>query len=822
MRAIVNLSRLELVKDAHRRGYDRAIWLDADVLVFRPELFTIDVVEGYAFSRETWVTRVGDRWRAVSSVNNCVFACMRDEPDLDALISFTRHIGVHRKITKSLQTGTYLLTGLQQSLAFETLDNVGLFSNHVVKALANNDEEVIRAQAIGHETPVFAANLCASDRDPPPVSESEADLVVDRLLQTRGDIVNRWLLDSPNNLLNVRPKPGMAALFPHEVNVKLQFKQKHGYEPDLANPRTYNERITARKLNLTQDIYRDTADKFAVRDFVKQRVGEEVLIPLLQVADRAEDIDFDALPRSFILKPTHGSGWKEIVRDKSAMDAETVRATMRKWLRTNFFYSYFETHYRDIPRRIIAEELMSTTDGRPPDGYNLYAFHGRVRVIAHHYGQPKTITRYDPLWRRLIVRGTNRATSPYDTPRPTRLARMIEVAEALTAGLDFVRVDLYCFEDQVRFGEMTYTPTSGLSIPTPRDFDDYLGRLWGGATEPIPERFYADSKHSRGTAVGPARLSSVAGAKGTAAKPAPPAANPTLNRVLLKFGPLTSLRLPVSATIGRGSSADAAAGRDAVRRPVKLALALGSNPKTHSIALVSCLMTARDLSPETRFAIASYRRQTWRRRELIIVDASEGSRELSSWIESLEDPTISLIAAPEGAEEEALKRAAEGANGTYLCRWDADVFFHPARIEAELAGIRQTSSRAALAERGLKWTPRQRRIAIFGAGAAERTLFSEKPVYLEFLDSEPAEAMATLMRSQTVVHLDLPELHLVIDRNGDGTRRSVPGDEATLPNYDEGLALLGGCYPVTDYLRATAEAAPQVQSQDRDATVAAR
>src|SRR6185295_2010938 len=79
MRAIVNLSRLELVKDAHRRGYDRAIWLDADVLVFRPELFTIDVVEGYAFSRETWVTRVGDRWRAVSSVNNCVFACMRDE-----------------------------------------------------------------------------------------------------------------------------------------------------------------------------------------------------------------------------------------------------------------------------------------------------------------------------------------------------------------------------------------------------------------------------------------------------------------------------------------------------------------------------------------------------------------------------------------------------------------------------------------------------------------------------------------------------------------------------------------------------------------------
>jgi hypothetical protein len=175
------------------------------------------------------------------------------------------------------------------------------------------------------------------------------------------------------------------------------------------------------------------------------------------------------------------------------MDAETVRATMRKWLRTNFFYSYFETHYRDIPPRILAEQLMLTAQGERPDGYGFYTFNGHVRVITHlqDYDQPSmSITRYDATWRRLVVR-SSRPALDYDTPPPKRLARMIEVAETLAAGFDFVRVDLYCFDDEVKFSEMTHTPDSGLRTPTPRDFDDYLGRLWGGAIEPMPERYYA-------------------------------------------------------------------------------------------------------------------------------------------------------------------------------------------------------------------------------------------------------------------------------------------------------------------------------------------
>ena len=493
MRAITNLSRLELAKDAHLRGYDRTIWLDADVLVFHPALFTIDLEERYAFARETWVAPQGDRWAFQSHVNNCAFVCMRDEPDLDALIRLVRHIGVHRQIDKSFQTGTYLLTGLQRSLAFEMLDNVGMFSNHVVLALVHNRERALATQAIGHQTPVFAANLCASEREALRVSESEAEVAIDRLLETRGAIVNRWLLQSQDNLLRGQANPGMAALFPHEVNVRLQFRQKHEYEPNLAQPKTFNERIAARKLTLTGELHRRTADKYAVREFVREHAGEQYLIPLLQVCEKAEDLDFDSLPNAFILKPTHGSGWKEIVRDKAAADRDALRSRMRSWLRSNFFSNYFEVHYRDIPPGIVAEELLQTESGQSPNNYMFFVFGGTVQVISLslHHGTPEmTITRFDRAWRPLAV--TGRKPADYSSPPPSRLGEMIEVAERLGSNFDFARIDLYCLGNKVYFGEITHTPNGGLTKFTPVDFDRALGQIWesGGS---IPDKYYYDT-----------------------------------------------------------------------------------------------------------------------------------------------------------------------------------------------------------------------------------------------------------------------------------------------------------------------------------------
>jgi hypothetical protein len=194
MRSITNLCRLELIRRAHAQGYQRAVWLDADVFVFDPDAFSIDGVRRYAFARETWLEpRSGQRWRAFSAVNNCTFVCLRGEPDLEFLIHATRHIARHRTIKSNYQVGGDLIKGLRNSLAFEMLDNVAMLSNFAVLALVAGNTTLLQAQARFHGTPVHAANLCASDNYKPPVSERQALVAIDVLESTRGAVINNWL-----------------------------------------------------------------------------------------------------------------------------------------------------------------------------------------------------------------------------------------------------------------------------------------------------------------------------------------------------------------------------------------------------------------------------------------------------------------------------------------------------------------------------------------------------------------------------------------------------------------------------------------------------
>jgi hypothetical protein len=197
-RTIANLARLELVKAAHLEGYDLVAWLDADVLVFRPEALRIDEVVRYAFARETWVFwDGGTAWRAFSAVNNSAFVCRRGDADLDFLIVATRHVVLHRAISGNYQVGGDLIKGLRASLAFETLGEIGMFSNYLVRAIARDVSGLQSVQARLHGNPVYAANLCASENYEPRVTESEVARAIDALLHTEGDVINRWLTDAP-------------------------------------------------------------------------------------------------------------------------------------------------------------------------------------------------------------------------------------------------------------------------------------------------------------------------------------------------------------------------------------------------------------------------------------------------------------------------------------------------------------------------------------------------------------------------------------------------------------------------------------------------
>jgi hypothetical protein len=209
VRSITNLSRLILVKQAHAGGYDRAIWLDADFFVCAPEQFRIDLVSRYAFARETWVWRMDAQfWGVTAGVNNSVFACMAAEPDLDFLISTVRHIALHRPVETNYQLGGDLIKGLRASLDFQLIDNVGMFSPDIVRALARGDAPVLPAQARFHQTPVHAANLCAGAHYSPPVEEAEVLGAIDTLARTRGEAVNAWLAEGA---LQAQTYPGYTA-----------------------------------------------------------------------------------------------------------------------------------------------------------------------------------------------------------------------------------------------------------------------------------------------------------------------------------------------------------------------------------------------------------------------------------------------------------------------------------------------------------------------------------------------------------------------------------------------------------------------------------
>ena len=193
VRSITNLCRLELIKSALAEGYDRAIWMDADILVFAPNRLDFSPVERISFPRETWLHPVKGGWRVKETLNNCVVVCPQGDPDLNLIIEATRHRARYHPINHNHQVGVEVIRGLHKFLQFPLLSNVGMLSNYVVVALAHNRKQVIGNQASYHGTPIYAANLSASDHVLPVVPEALTHTAMDILERTAGDIINARL-----------------------------------------------------------------------------------------------------------------------------------------------------------------------------------------------------------------------------------------------------------------------------------------------------------------------------------------------------------------------------------------------------------------------------------------------------------------------------------------------------------------------------------------------------------------------------------------------------------------------------------------------------
>lgn len=267
-----------------------------------------------------------------------------------------------------------------------------------------------------------------------------------------------------------------------ERRIRRKFRSELGCDPDLEHPKTLNEKILWLNLRNRDRRWAECSDKVAAREFVRTRIGERYLVPLLGVYDDPDDIDLESLPDRFIIKAAHGSGWNLIVRDKSSLDWPDTRGKLREWLSRSYYAHKREWQYREIPHRLVIEELLVDEAGRVPDDYKIWCLRAGdsqtlfVQVDMDRFSD-HTRNYYDLDWSLLPFHKLDSPPNPIGRPRPQRLDEMVEVARELSRDFCLVRVDLYHLPDRVYFGEMTFTPDAGMAPLEPPEWDRKLGDL---------------------------------------------------------------------------------------------------------------------------------------------------------------------------------------------------------------------------------------------------------------------------------------------------------------------------------------------------------
>ena len=220
-----------------------------------------------------------------------------------------------------------------------------------------------------------------------------------------------------------------------------------------------------------------------MREWVKEKIGEECLIPLLGVWDRFDAIDFDKLPDKFMLKVNHGAGWNIAVQDKSKFDKADAKRKMESWLKLNYCYLMggLDVQYIHIKPRIIAEKFIENDGGDLYD-YKIFCFNGEPKIILHieerYTDKEERMFFLDTDWNQLPFNINVPLELDADLPRPANLEKMLDIARTLSQGYTAVRVDLYSLNDgSIKFGEMTFTTESGISRWHPESANDFMGSL---------------------------------------------------------------------------------------------------------------------------------------------------------------------------------------------------------------------------------------------------------------------------------------------------------------------------------------------------------
>ena len=286
-------------------------------------------------------------------------------------------------------------------------------------------------------------------------------------------------LTKPYYRTRVLIKLGYYDSLSDEEFLKKVFPKYMGYPLDLENPKTFSEKLQWLKVNYREPIQTVMVDKYEAKHFIAQRVGDQYIIPTLAIWDSVEDIDFDALPNQFVLKCTHDSGGIVICKDKSSLDREDAKAKLSASLQRDYSRIAREWPYKDVPRRIIAEEYLSELGNNEILDYKMYCFHGEPKITVVCSDRfSKTGTRmnfYDIDWKPMGIHFGHYPPLSTEFLRPETYDEMLRLAMELSKDCPFLRVDFYEIKGRLYIGELTFYPGAGLEQFRPITKDYELG-----------------------------------------------------------------------------------------------------------------------------------------------------------------------------------------------------------------------------------------------------------------------------------------------------------------------------------------------------------
>ena len=282
-------------------------------------------------------------------------------------------------------------------------------------------------------------------------------------------------------LFSAFSRRGLLDFLSDKTYLKLKYWCAFGKSLNLKNPQTYNEKLQWLKLYDRKPLYTKLVDKVTVKDYVAQIIGKDYIIPTLGIWDSFDEIDFDSLPSQFVLKANHSGNSEGVVicKNKDSFDKEKAKMILGQALATDYYKDGREWPYKDVTRKIFAEEYLEDNDTRELRDYKFFCMNGVCRALfiatdRQKEGEEVKFDFYDSDFNHLdLIHG--HANAEHKPQKPETFERMKQLAEAISKGLPEARCDFYEVNGHNYFGEITFFHHGGFVPFKPERWDQVFG-----------------------------------------------------------------------------------------------------------------------------------------------------------------------------------------------------------------------------------------------------------------------------------------------------------------------------------------------------------